>query len=151
MRREVFFAVKFFTHVIKLLMRRRVRKGSLVRLFKIFHEDNQWRNYVFGAPRHDASQTAVLRSSHISSEYPRLRKKIIILRHEGNLARLRQRPLAPSDSSFSGWRPEATAAIRLYIFISPNHGSSSMHNSKHNIQQNRQIDKNLTTLSRRSQ
>jgi len=29
----------------------------------------------------------------------------------------------------------------IYVFISPNHGSGSMNNSKHNIQQNQQTEK----------
>jgi len=41
----------------------------------------------------------------------------------------------------------------LYIFISPQHGTSSIKYRKHNIAQNKQTKKGkiLTTLSRRSQ
>jgi len=34
--------------------------------------------------------------------------------------------------------------VDIYVFISPNHGSGSMNNSKHNIQQNQQTEKEKT-------
>jgi len=56
--------------------------------------------------------------------------------------------------SFPCWPARSPVAERffcIYIYILPNHGSSSMNYSKQNIQQNKQTKKKkkLTTLSRR--